>query len=129
MTLQNPFIITARLLPGLHIGNAFVSIEYAGSTSDGRQRYRYHIDIGDKTHTADDLSSGVGGGSLQDGMESLLSILSACAESRAYRRYAKRAGENENLFPEFIADWADTYSDEISMLQCEIEEAENLIEE
>jgi hypothetical protein len=129
MQLKKPFIITPRLLPGLQIGGAFISIEYDGAAS-GRALYRYHIDLPDGTeHSAADLRSGVGGGSLQSGVESLLSFLGAAAESYDYRLRTNRKGENEDLFPPAITEWAALYSDEISMVQTEIEETPGLIQE
>lgn len=127
MKLKQPVIITPRLLAGIKIDNAFVSIDYAGQTAEGRTRYRYHIDLehgGEYSGT--DLKSGCQGGTLQEGLESLLSFLGACAESY---RYKGMNGENSDLFPESIAQWASQNSDEIGMLQCELSETPNLIEE
>lgn len=75
MILHTPFQITARLLPGVKVGTGWISIEFAGPTDDGRTRYQYHIDTPKFEHSASDLKSGVGGGSLQDGMVSLLLFL------------------------------------------------------
>jgi hypothetical protein len=120
MILHQPFQISARLLPAIRIGDDWISIEFDGE-SQGRARYRYHIDFGKEYHQGNDLKSGVGGGSLQQGMASLLSFLSACAESYNCK------GENYDLFPPHVAEWAYQNSDEISMLQCELEETPNLI--
>lgn len=123
MTLTGPFIISARLMPAVKIGDATISIEYLSITSENRTRYRYHIDMPDaKSFTGSDLKSGVGGGSLQEGMCSLLSFLDACAESYP-------DGDNADLFPKRIAEWAQQNSDEIGMLRCEIEEQKDLINE
>ena len=120
MKLKPPFIITGRLMAGVRIGNAFVSIELGKWTSDGRVRYRYCIDIpGQPELDASDLKSGVGGGTLQGGMESLLSFLGAAAESYSYNGMD---GENSDLFPEHICQWASENSDKIEMLKYEIEE-------
>lgn len=130
MTLKSPFIITPRLLPGVHIGKAFISIEYDGGTSDGRIRYRYHIDLPDGSeHTGNDLKSGVGSGNLQSGMESLLSFLAACGESYGFSKRTGREGENTDLFPPAVAEWAYQNSDELATLEIEIQETENLIDE
>lgn len=120
MTLHHPFQISARLLPAIQIGNDWISIEFDGE-SQGRARYKYHIDFGEQEYTGNDLKSGIGGGSLQEGMASLLSFLSACAESFPGK------GENYDLFPPRIAAWAYRNSDEISMLSCEPEETPSLI--
>ena len=69
------------------------------------------------SYSDDDLQSGVGGGSLQSGLESVLSFLGACVESGA-------DGDNTELFPANVREWAEQFSDEISMLACELEERE-----
>ena len=119
MKLHEPFIITARLLPGVKIGDSFISIELAGETCEGRTRYRYHIDTPDFEHTSSDLKSGCGGGDLVQGMSSLLSFLGAAAEA-----YNRPDSDNADLFPPNVTEWAYQHSDETSRLQCEIEESE-----
>jgi hypothetical protein len=128
MKLTSPVIITPRLLPGLHIGDTFVSIEFGNETSDERIRYHYYLDGPDWSHESDDLTSGVGGGSLQEGLSSLLSFLGAFAEAIQYSTNG-RESENLDLFPEHVRDWASANSDEIGMLSCELEETPSLIAE
>ncbi len=123
MILHKPFEISSRLLPALKIGDVTISIDNAGITSDGRTQWRYYLDGAGLNYSCDDLKSGVGGESVQQAFESLLSFLGACAESTAYARRSGSAGENADLFPPNVAEWADQNSDEISMMQCEIEEA------
>lgn len=131
MKLNPPLIITSRLLPGLrvpaHGSLTEISIEIAGDTRDGRTRYRYYIDSPDFEYTSDDLKSGCQGGDLQEGLSSLLSFLGAAAESCAYRLRTGRTGENEDLFPANVVEWAHRNSDELAMLACELEENRNLI--
>lgn len=126
MQLKPPFEISARLLPSVRIENTWISICFDGK-SEGRAVYRYFIDNPDFEYENNDLRSGVGGCSLQSGMESLLSFLGACAESRRYSRGRDCAGENADLFPDNVGQWAESVSDEISLLQCEIEENKNLL--
>ena len=117
MTLKTPFLITSRLLPGVQISGAFISIEDVGCNREGRTCYRWHIDFPTgSTFTGNDLKSGCQGGTLQEGMASLLSFLSAAAESYP-------DGENADLFPTAVTEWAYQNSDEISLLGIEIEEA------
>lgn len=134
MILRSPFFISSRLLPALQIAGATIQLDYSrrpgrdGRTvSQGetkvrsRTRYEWTIDLpSGKSFTASDLQSGCDGGSLTEGFLSFLSFLSACAES-----YARRGidGENADLFPVQVAEWAATYSDEIAMAQIELEEA------
>ena len=125
--LKSPVGIMPRLLPGVQVGGAFVSIEYADRAGErGRVRYRWYVDLSDgREFTDDDLQSGCGGGSLQAGLESLLSFLGAFAES--WRRGP--GGDNGDLFPEGLHEWATQNSDEIGMLAIELEETPDLIEE
>jgi hypothetical protein len=73
-------------------------------------------------------------------MNSLLSFLGACGESYHYvsreshknKKAFKEAlaqSENGSLFPQWIAEWASQNSDELGMLQCELDETPNLITE
>lgn len=146
MLLKDPVMITARLMPGVKIGDAFVSIEYSDHEGrDGRTRYSWYVDLADgREFSGDDLQSGCGGGSLQAGLESLLSFLGAFAESWQY--FIRNGGEmpvktsaqvkaltfeveNMNLFHAGMAEWAMQNSDEISMLAIELEETKDLIDE
>lgn len=131
MKLNPPFIITARLLPGLKVGDGFISLEYDGE-SGGRQRYRYHIDIPSGQFSDNELKSGHGGGDLQSGFESLLSFLSAAVESYRYRKcvYTGDPDDNMHLFPKEVVEWAYQHDMEIQMLELEIGESHiQLIEE
>ena len=122
ITLKPPCIITPRLLPGVKIGDSFLSIEYAGSSSDHRTKFQIHIDTSEFEHSDDNLRSGCQGGDLQSGLCSALSFLAACGESYAYRMRTGRKGENEELFPPKVAEWCYKHSDELSSLSFEIEE-------
>jgi hypothetical protein len=125
MKLQEPFIITARLMAGVKIGNAFISIGQGERNSEGRTQYGVYIDLPDGSeHEITDLRSGCQGGDIQEGMASLLSFLGAAAESYAYKGME---GEHSDLFPEAVTKWAYQNSDEISMVALEIEETPNLI--
>lgn len=131
MKLHSPFLISARLLPAVKVGDAYISIEIAGSTSSGRTRYQYYIDTPTFEHTDTDLKSGCQGGSLESGMESLLAFLEAAAESYRYRGcvYTGDPDDNSSLFPQQVTEWAYQHSDKIGMLRLEIEESEtDLIE-
>jgi hypothetical protein len=119
LELTHPMTITPRLMAGLKVGKAFISIEYAGVSPDRRWIYRYHIDRGSREFTGEDLKSGVGGGSIQQGLTSLLSFLTAAAEG----------GENADLFPPEIVEWAAENRDELSCLEIELEENRNLCRE
>lgn len=127
MKLHHPFIITPRLAPGLSVGGAFISFD-AG---------RFVIDLPDGSeHVVTDFrfpACGIRGETKEDrlakGFAAMLSFLSACAESRRYTTRSGRQGENADLFPDNVGEWAESCSDELSMLSFEIEESEtSLIE-
>lgn len=128
MILHPPFSISSRLLPSLRIEDGVIQLEYSpGPGREGRTRYRWTIDIPAGEFSGDDLQSGAGGGGLRDGFESLLAFLDSAAESYRYRGME---GENADLFPKPVVEWAYMHSDEICMLRLEIEESEKqLIEE
>lgn len=128
MTITQPCQITSRLLPGVRIGDAELSIEYAKRPGhEGRTRYQWHLDIPAGEFAGDDLQSGAQGGSLQSGLASLLSFLGAAGEAYAYQMRTGHESDNADLFPAPVMEWAHQYSDELGMLACEIEEAETPI--
>ena len=131
MQLRDPFKISSRLMPALQIGDAWISLDLSGrTTSSGRDIYKCYIDLPDGSeHEITDLRSGCQGGSVLEGFQALLSFLGAAAESRRYRESTGREGENEDLFPPAIVDWASAHDDEISMLSVELEEGSDLISE
>ena len=125
MILHSPFAISPRLCPAIQIGKAWLSYDNG----------QFVIDLPDGTeHKVTDFHPPrMGRHTLQDSFAALLSFLSACAESRSYGERMKRdamAGENSDLFPANVGEWAQSVSDELSMLQMEIEESEKeLIED
>lgn len=130
MQLTRPFEIAPNLEAGIRIGSDWITIAYAGRAGDeSRTRYTYTILIDGKEYTAEDLQSGNGRGGLQSGMESLLSFLGAAAESYGYSSRTGRESDNADLFPAWVSEWAHANSDEISMMQCQIEETADLIAE
>jgi len=122
MQLTNPVGITPRLLPGVQVGNGWIAIDYAGVDPNGRDIYHYYIDLQDYTHHGVDLYSGCQGGSLQEGLSSLLSFLDAWVEALQHQ-----GSENANLFPQKLQEWAVGSADEIGMLSYHLKETENLI--
>ena len=139
MMLHPPFMISPRLLPALRLSGAWVQVEYAElDGAEGRTRYRWTIDIDGVDgpdgggFSGDDLQSGRGGGNLLDGFRSLLTFLGACGESVNWgRRTSGRAedGEHADLFPVAVAEWAAENEDELTLLHCQLEEDDDLIEE
>ena len=132
MILHKPFKISSRLMPALQIADGWISLDLSNHVSrDGRAIYDVWIDLPTGEYHITDLRSGVGGGSLVRGFSSLLAFLSAAGESFNYQqRTGGRPGENIDLFPPDVVRWVDEHSDEINMLQYEIDElGEGLIVE
>ena len=126
MILHPPMVITSRLLPGLHVGSgadlAAISIEPGKRPGpDGKPTWRVTFDLpGRKRGIVDDSLRGWGDERAMLG--ALCSFLTACAESRRYGRGGRERGENADLFPESIGEWAEQWSDEIGMIGVELEE-------
>lgn len=126
MEISSPLCITSRLLPGCRIRGADISIEYSHKLRNGRQVYCWYIDNADpkENYHSYDLESGVGGGSLQEGLESLLDYLRVFAVAKTFE---KRMGdgtetENGNLFPAGLAEWAVENADAIVAMRIELQE-------
>lgn len=132
MKILAPLIITPRLLPGAKVGGGCISIEYDRKRrgEGGRVRYHYYIDLPKGVeYTGNDLQSGASGGTLQQGLESLVSFLEAAGEAYRYAMYLGRDSENADMFPGNVNEWAYQNSDELSMLQIELQETPDLIQE
>lgn len=122
--MRSPIIITSRLLPGVRIGGAEISIEATGlRESNGKPVWGYHIDLPNGTQVnGEDLA---GWGNATEMLATLAAFLSACGEAVSYSRATGREAENVDLFPPSVAAWADENSDELSMLTLELEEAQD----
>ena len=123
MEIRSPLSITPRLLPGCEIGGAWISIEYAYITLDGRQCYCWYIDrSGDNEENfhSYDLHSGVSGGTLQEGLENLLVFLGAFAEAHVSEGRIGGDVENLMLFPADLINWAVQNIDAITTMELEL---------
>ena len=130
MIINPPCTITARLMAGLRIGeNSFISIYRHGVSDDGRTIYGYYIDRPEGEYQAADLKSGVGGGSLQGGLASLLCFLSASMEGYEYEQRTGRKSDNADLFPNDVLEWALQNRYELEAYQNDLEELEGVIVE
>lgn len=124
-----PVIITPRLLPGVQIGNGFVSVDVNDNAGpkNGRIDVRYAIDVGDYSYEASDLRVLLRKTVHKDALCSLLSLLDAFAEAHRFSQVSGVESENAKLFPAELIGWAITNSDEISMLCHEVDNS-NCIE-
>lgn len=127
MELRSPVIITPRLLAGLQVGSAFISIEYQGGHSKdtkGRQLFTVFFDLGDREHEFE--VSGFGG--LQPALNSAVLFFAACGEGRRFETQTGRSSENSDLFPDWVGQWAEEASDELALYGCELEECQLIFE-
>jgi hypothetical protein len=65
-------------------------------------------------YVADDIQSGIGGGTVEEGLRSLMSFLSAFAEAIGYEDRTGRKSENSDLFPKELREWAHQHNNDIS---------------
>ncbi len=114
-----PLHISARLMAALTIedvGTLHLHAEHRDA--EGRVVYRYVVEDVDGTVLADgtDLSSGVGADTdYVATMGTLISFLTAAAESADYADGTGGHGENADLFPAACVQWAQQHTDELEM--------------
>lgn len=127
MKLHAPFEIGSRLLPELKIGDGRVSLQNTGEEFGygGKPLWRWYVDIPAGEFSAADLGSH---GNTQETFASLLTFLSACAESYRGWMASGEKFENFELFPGEVAEWAYQNHDEIDLALAELE-TPGLIEE
>lgn len=99
------------------IGDTAITVDYIGKAFEPggswRRNYGYSIVTSEWRYDGNDIHSGVGAAiDVEDAARVLFSFLSACAESRGYGS----GGENADLFPEHVGQWAEENSDEIGLL-------------
>lgn len=120
MNVPAPMFISSRLMAAVKLPDgSTIHVSYLGSTYEGRQHYGWAIDDANGKHlgAGEDLKSGYGApADYREAMSSLLSFLGAAAESL-------EEGENANLFPRAIVDWARQNNDEIVMMAFDLEES------
>ena len=123
MTLLSPFIISARLLPAVSIGKGSEQITVSLSPSG------FILDGPFGEHRITDLTLR-GNPSIESAFETLLSFMSAAAESFRYRGMD---GENSDLFPAEVTEALFQVSSELECvwfeLQSAIEAEESLVTE
>lgn len=135
MLLKPPFSITSTLSPGLKIGDSTLHLLDSWVTADDRDRVKFLLAAPGFKYVDDQLRSGVGGfrGTVEI-FESFLSFLIAAVESAEYEMRTGLQGENTDLFPKHVVEWALEHKDAIEMAICEITDEdgypnESLIEE
>ena len=113
MTLTSPFIISARLLPAVSIGKGSEQVTVSLSPSG------FILDGPFGEHKVTDLTLR-GNPSMESAFETLLSFMSAAAESFRYRGMD---GENADLFPAPVTEAIAQVSSELECVHYEIQSA------
>ena len=135
MKLRPPFIITSTLNPGLKIGDSTLHLTDVQVAEEGRDRATFLLVTPEFEYEDDQLRSGVGGFLGTVGIfESFLGFMQAAVESADYEERTGRIGENTDLFPRHIVEWAMDHRYEIEDVTAGItnedgEPNESLIEE
>ena len=135
MKLRPPFIITSTLNPGLKIGDSTLHLTDVQVAEEGRDRATFLLVTPEFEYEDDQLRSGVGGFLGTVGIfESFLGFMQAAVESADYEERTGRIGENTDLFPRHIVEWAMDHRYEIEDVMADItnedgEPNESLIEE
>lgn len=123
MTLSAPFLISSRLLPAVSIGQGQEQITVSLSPSG------FILDGPFGEHKVTDLTLR-GNPSIESAFETLLSFMSAAAESF---RYKGMDGENADLFPAEVTEAIAQVSSELESVWFElhsaIESGEELVTE
>lgn len=134
-TLHPPFIISARLAPGIQIqtdeGIATLSLLGTGISPDGstvlgqRQTATLVLDFPDGTSYEDDrMQSGCGGfNGVVTVFETFFGFLMAAVESYEFeQRHPGSEGENTGLFPRHIVEWASANKYSLESAHCDIQD-------
>ena len=107
MILHDPFFIGSRLLPALKVGDGTLSLASASWNDERRLEFGFYLDTPDFEYFDDNMKSGCGGCSMVEAFDGFLAFLEAAVESYNYeQRHAGYKGENTDLFPSYVVEWA-----------------------
>ena len=120
MIIKPPFCITPRLLPGIRIGGAWLSVDYAKEQNQQYRTYVYYLDFAGKEFTGTCNSPNYYG--LQKGLETLLNFLGVFEIAVRYNKATGHKSEELELFPKELANWAMENNTEIFDLECRLTE-------
>lgn len=107
MILHEPFIIGPNFRPALRVGNGILSLaakswtEEPDSILGKRITFGFHLNTPDFEYFDAHVQSGCGGCGLVEAFDALLGFLEAAVDSYNYAR-----GENTDLFPSYVVEWA-----------------------
>ncbi len=129
MKLLPPFIISARLAPAIQIDKTTLSFDSQGFVLDFPDGSEYRIR---DFRPGGGIAGETPGDRLQSWFAAILGFLSACAESRQYARARKgdpMKGENSDLFPESIGQWAEEHKSALEILWLITDENHGLLQD
>ena len=118
MKLERPLLISARLLPAIKIGTAWLSYDYKDSGD-------FYLDVDGKTHVITDFHPGPSHTIVQC-FDDILAFMGACAEGLDYELRTGQKSENGDLFEADVAEWIYANRTAIEEMQCELMEEENV---
>lgn len=122
--MNSPLQITSRLAPGFVLGDAEISFETTDRRNpQGKPAWRMIVEIRSASTLRGHQSTIHGWGDAASIASAGLSFLSACAEAYGYRMRTGTCSDNVDLFPEWVAEWAYQNSDELAILQLELDES------
>ena len=128
MILHEPFIIGPNLRPALKVGNGTLSlasmswVEEPSPVLGKRMAFGFYLDTPDFEYFDARVQSGCGGCDLVEAFETFLCFLEAAVDSYNYEQwYAGYKGENTDLFPSYVVEWAaaQTYLEEARSNICD----------
>ena len=112
MILHEPFFINSQLLPSIKVGDGTLSLASVDwSPEDGylktkRMSFGFSLSTPEFVYFDDQLNSGLGGCGMVEAFETFLSFLEAAVESYQHETRTGREGENTDLFPLHVVEWA-----------------------
>ena len=107
MILHDPFFIGPRLLPALKVGDGTLSLASASWNDERRLEFGFYLDTPYFEYFDDSMQSGCGGCDMVGAFEGFLGFLEAAVDSYNYeQRYVGAKGENTDLFPSYVVEWA-----------------------
>jgi hypothetical protein len=113
MQLQDPFLISARLLPALKIGDGWLSFDPKICV--------FYLDTPEFEYEITDFRPGCGH-SVQDCFQDILGFFESAIDESRYTDIS----DCDRLFPEHVTKWLVSNEYEVSDARCSIEE-EDLI--
>ena len=125
MIIKPPCMITSRLLPGIKVGDATLSIEYSDCDKYGRKEFSWFVDVPGVGDFEGASLSGMGG--LQSALGDLCYFLGHAGDW--FNSMVKDPEDEKPLFPPALCEWAGENVDALEMVRMDLEEGDKLIQE